>query len=134
MLTLEQMIWRLAIAVVLGAIIGLERELVRKEAGIKTNMLVVSGAAIFTMIGLNLNFLNMLANVVVGVGFLGAGIIFKEEHRVRGLTTAAAVWFGAAIGVLAGLGWLKFAAIVTISLMLILFLLRNFALIRKEQD
>ncbi len=152
MLTLEQMVLRLAIAVLLGAVIGLERELVGKEAGIRTNILVAAGAAIFTMVGLNLpyivslsetnlldvisrnsGFLTMIANVVVGIGFLGAGIIFKEEHRARGLTTAAAVWFTAAIGILAGVGLTAFAAYAGIGLALLLFLLRNFSLIKNSE-
>ncbi|MDP1706337.1 MAG: MgtC/SapB family protein [bacterium] len=152
MLTLEEMILRLIAAVVLGAIVGLERELVGKEAGIRTNILVAAGAAIFTMVGLNLpylislsethlleviarnsGFLSIIANIVVGIGFLGAGIIFKEEHRARGLTTAAAVWFTAALGILAGVGLTVFAACAGIGLSVILFLLRNFSIIRREE-
>lgn len=152
MLTLEEMILRLAVAVILGAIVGLERELVGKEAGIRTNILVAAGAAIFTMVGLNLpylislseihlleviarnsGFLSIIANIVVGIGFLGAGIIFRDEHRVHGLTTAAAVWFTAALGILAGVGLTIFAACAGIGLSVILFLLRNFSIIRREE-
>lgn len=152
MLTLEEMILRLIAAVVLGAIVGLERELVGKEAGIRTNILVAAGAAIFTMVGLNLpylislseihlldviarnsGFLSIIANIVVGIGFLGAGIIFRDEHRVHGLTTAAAVWFTAALGILAGVGLTIFAACAGIGLSVILFLLRNFSIIRREE-
>jgi putative Mg2+ transporter-C (MgtC) family protein len=97
MLTFEQMFVRFAIALVLGALLGLERELVGKQAaGIRTTMLVTSGAAIFTMIGLvlpyivsaqtnnladviarNSGYLGMIGNIVVGIGFLGAGLIIK---------------------------------------------------------
>lgn len=152
MLSLEEMILRLVVAVVLGAIVGLERELVGKEAGIRTNILVAAGAAIFTMVGLNLpylislsethlldviarnsGFLSIIANIVVGIGFLGAGIIFRDEHRVHGLTTAAAVWFTAALGILAGVGLTVFAACAGIGLSVILFLLRNFSIIRREE-
>lgn len=151
MLTFEEMILRLAVAAVLGGIIGLERELVGKEAGIRTNILVAAGAALFSISGLSLpyliavseinlpeviarnsGFLGLIANVVVGVGFLGAGIIFRDEHRVHGLTTAAAVWFAAAIGVLVGIGLGAFAACAAVGLSLVLFLLRNFSLIRRE--
>jgi len=152
MLTLEEMILRLAAAAVLGAVIGLERELVGKEAGIRTNILVAAGAAIFAIAGLSLpylislsadhlpeviarnsGFLSLIANVVVGIGFLGAGIIFRDDHRVHGLTTAAAVWFAAAVGILAGIGLTAFAACAAIGLSVILFLLRNFSLIRREE-
>lgn len=152
MLTLEQMLLRLAVAAVLGAVIGLERELVGKEAGVRTNMLVAGGAAIFSIIGLSLpylisiseenlgeviarnsGFLALIANIVVGVGFLGAGIIFRDEHRVHGLTTAAAVWFAAAIGILAGVGLAVFAACATVGISAVLLLLKNFSLIKKEE-
>lgn len=135
---------RLAVALVLGALMGLERELVHKEAGIRTSMMVAGGAAIFTLIGLDLpyliasspeavpailagnaGFLNLIANVAVGIGFLGAGIIIKTEERVHGLTTAAVVWVTGAIGVLCGLGLLSFAAAATIALAILLYLLRK---------
>jgi putative Mg2+ transporter-C (MgtC) family protein len=118
MLTLEQMILRLLIAIILGAVVGLERELAGKEAGLRTNILVAAGASIFTVIGLTLpylvslspthleeviarnsGFFGLIANIVVGIGFLGAGIIVKHDVHVRGLTTAAAVWFVAAVGI-----------------------------------
>lgn len=153
MLTFEQMILRLAVAVILGALIGLERELVGKEAGVKTNMLVAAGAAIFTIVGLSLpylislssehlneviarnsGFLAVIANIVVGIGFLGAGIIIKEEGRVRGLTSAAVIWFTAGIGILSGLGLFQLAIVATVGMTLILFLLRRFSLIKREED
>lgn len=144
MLTLEEMLLRLGAAIILGAIVGFEREIVGKEAGIRTDVMVSAGAAIFTIVGLvlpyiislspenlpdilarNSGFLTVIANIVVGVGFLGAGIIVKHGLRVRGLTTAATVWFTAAIGILCGLGLLKFAAISSLGLVLILILLRK---------
>lgn len=144
MLTLEQMVLRLAVAVVLGAIIGLERELAGKEAGIRTDIMVAAGAAIFAIVGVTLpylialspanleeilarnsGFLGAVANVVVGVGFLGAGIIVKQGIHVRGLTTAATVWFAAAVGVLCGIGLWEFAAVSSIGLTLLLVGLRK---------
>ena len=144
MLSLEDMIVRLAVALVLGVIIGLERELIGKEAGIRTAMLVSAGAALFSMAALQLpyivsagtgnvadviarnsGFLGLIANIVVGIGFLGAGIIMKHESRVHGLTTAAVIWITAAIGVLAGIGLMSFAALAAVVIALLLYLLRG---------
>lgn len=144
MLSLETMVGRLVIALVLGMIIGLERELVGKEAGMRTAMLVSSGAALFSMVGLalpyiispdasltgeilarNSGFLAVIANIVVGIGFLGAGIIIKNQERVHGLTTAAVVWMTAAIGVLAGIGLWQFATLATVIIVIALYVLRR---------
>lgn len=144
MLTLEEMLLRLGVAIVLGAIVGLEREWAGKEAGIRTDMMVAAGAAIFSIVGMTLpylialspenleqilarnsGFLGAVANVVVGIGFLGAGIIVKQGIHVRGLTTAATVWFAAAIGVLCGIGLWQFAGISTIGVVLLLVFLRK---------
>jgi putative Mg2+ transporter-C (MgtC) family protein len=144
MLTLSVMLIRLAAAVLLGAIVGLERELIGKEAGIRTNIMVAAGAALFSVAGITLpylialspenlsdviahngGFLTLIGNVVIGVGFLGAGIIVKDGIRVRGLTTAATVWFTAAVGVLCGIGLIELAAIAVVGLALLLFILRK---------
>lgn len=138
------MILRLGIAVLLGAIVGLEREIAGKEAGIRTDMMVAAGSAIFSIVGMTLpylialspenlseilarnsGFLGAVANVVVGVGFLGAGIIVKQGIHVRGLTTAATVWFAAAVGVLCGIGLWEFAGVATIGLTLLLVILKK---------
>lgn len=145
MLTLEQMIIRLVIAIVLGAIIGIERELAGKEAGLRTDVMVAAGAAIFSMVSIvlpyiialspenlaeviarNSGFLGVIANVVVGVGFLGAGIIVKHGTHVLGLTTAATVWLVAAVGVLCGIGLINFAVISAVGLTILLAILRKF--------
>lgn len=144
MLSLEDMLIRLGVAVVLGAAIGLERELAGKDAGIRTDIVVAAGAAVFSIIGITLpyvvslsqshladviarnsGFLTVIANIVVGVGFIGAGIIVRQGIHVRSLTTAATVWLAAAIGVLCGIGLLKFAAIATVGLVVILLILRQ---------
>ncbi|MDO8504700.1 MAG: MgtC/SapB family protein [Candidatus Liptonbacteria bacterium] len=123
MLTFSQMLLRLVIALALGAIMGLEREMVGKDAGIRTTMLVAGGSAIFTMISISIPYLTQLSaigaqnvlpdrvisNIVVGIGFLGAGIIIKTGEHVRGLTTAALVWTAAAVGTLVGLDFFAFA-------------------------
>ncbi len=138
---------RLLLALALGALIGLERELVGKyEAGIRTTMLVCGGAAIFSMIALALPYvvstsqtnlpdvvaLNsgfaVIANIVVGIGFLGAGIILKTGERVHGLTTAADVWLASAVGALIGIGLLKFGAFAAIIIAGLLYFLRKIGL------
>lgn len=152
MLTLSQMLVRLVVAILVGAIIGVERESTRKEAGVKTSIMVSAGAAIFTMIGLmlpyvisgdgdigeilarNSGFLTVIANIVVGIGFLGAGIILKTERRVHGLTTAAVIWVAAAIGVLAGLGLYAFAFSSTLILSGLIYLLRKIDIEEKIKD
>lgn len=143
MLTLEQMLVRVAVAMALGAILGLEREIVHKETGIRTEMLVAVGAAIFTMVGIMLPYLataplgtlptaleatnsfSVIANIIVGIGFLGAGLIVKDGIHTHNLTTAALVWTTAGIGILAGLGLFEFATIVTVALAIILYVFRR---------
>jgi putative Mg2+ transporter-C (MgtC) family protein len=144
MLTLEEMLLRLGLAVVLGILVGLEREWAGKEAGIRTDMMVAAGSAIFTIVGISLpyliavspenlpeiiarnsGFLTVIANIVVGVGFLGAGIIVKHGIHVRGLTTAATVWFVSAIGILCGVGLINLAVISAVSITIVLEILRR---------
>jgi putative Mg2+ transporter-C (MgtC) family protein len=142
MLELSQMVLRLIFAIVLGALIGLERETIGKEAGVRTGIVVSAGSAIFTMIAFALPeamaaqgigggdpalAFNVIANIITGIGFLGAGIIIKNQEaaHVHGLTTAAAVWATAAIGILAGLGMFAFAFVSAALLAGILYLLRK---------
>jgi putative Mg2+ transporter-C (MgtC) family protein len=98
----------LFIAACLGAVIGLERQLHQHLAGLRTNTLVALGAAIFITYaraaGDNEGATRIAAQVVSGIGFLGAGVIFKEGLNVRGLNTAATLWCSAAVGLLAGEG------------------------------
>lgn len=115
MLTEAEAIIRLIIALLLGGLLGFERELSAKPAGLRTHMLVAEGAALF-MIGSMLlmeqysqperGFLldpsRIGSTIVTGVGFLGAGMILRSQDRVYGLTTAAGIWVAAAIGMLVG--------------------------------
>ena len=90
---------RLAFAAALGALIGLERELRGYPAGVRTVALVALGAALFTDVSRLLGGDDRVAaGIVTGIGFLGAGVIFREGYTVRGITTAAALWSAAAIG------------------------------------
>lgn len=99
---------RLLLALVLGASIGIERSLRRRMAGLKTNTLVAMGSAMFVMYSLNVmgegSPTRVAAQVVSGIGFLGAGVILRDGWNIRGLTTAATIWCSAAIGVLSGSG------------------------------
>ena len=94
---------RLAFAVVLGGLIGLERELRGYPAGIRTMALITMGAMLFTDVSQILGGDDRVAaGIVTGIGFLGAGVIFREGYTVRGITTAATIWASAAIGMAIG--------------------------------
>jgi putative Mg2+ transporter-C (MgtC) family protein len=114
---LEFMI-KLGVCLVLGTAIGVERELRNKPAGISTHCFVIAGACLFTYVSLAADPnspARIAAQVVSGVGFLGAGMILKSDNNtVRNLTTAAAIWFAAAIGMAIGLGWYGVAAIAAV--------------------
>jgi putative Mg2+ transporter-C (MgtC) family protein len=107
---------RLGIALLLGTVMGLERQWHHRMAGTRTNALVAIAAAVFTMLGLSMSgqesASRVIGQIVSGVGFLGAGVIFKEGGSIHGLNTAATVWCSAAVGSLAGMGFLANAAIV----------------------
>lgn len=111
-----QLLERVVAALVIGLAFGVEREWTRHFAGIRTMMLVAVGACLFTEGGYltlaahNIDPTRIAAQVVTGVGFLGAGTIFRAEDRVRGLTTAATIWLVAALGMAAGFGLYVLAA------------------------
>ena len=115
MAPLLQTIINLAVATSLGAAIGLERQWRQRMAGLRTNTLVAIGAASFVIFASLIPGENsptrVAAQVVSGIGFLGAGIIFREGLNVTGLNTAATLWCSAAIGVLAGAGFATHAAV-----------------------
>ena len=105
---------RCGAAALCGAMIGLERELKNKPAGFRTNILICLGSAMYMAVGLLLvneagegrsDPARIAAQVVTGIGFLGAGCIIQERARVKGLTTAATIWVVAAIGIVAGAGF-----------------------------
>lgn len=110
---------RLLTAALLGAIIGFEREMRQKSAGLRTNVLIAVGAALFTVMSYELaqdgggDPGRLAAQVVTGIGFLGAGAILRTRGGVHGLTTAATVWVNAAVGITAGGGEYRLAFIAT---------------------
>lgn len=119
-------ILRLGCAVLAGLFLGFERQWRRKSTGLKTNMLVAAGAAIFVLISIkyadsdsNLDETRIIAQIVTGVGFLGAGVIFREGINVHGLTSAATIWCSAAIGCLAASGFFMETAICTSLVLLV---------------
>jgi putative Mg2+ transporter-C (MgtC) family protein len=124
---------RLALAGVLGGLIGLERELRERGAGLRTHLLVSVGAALFTIAGaygfggVRVDPTRVAAQIVTGVGFLGAGAIIRQGFSVRGLTTAATLWVVAAVGLAAGAGYYSGAVITTALVLLALWPLRILA-------
>src|SRR6202521_3118591 len=107
---------RLALAIAMGATVGMERQWRQRMAGTRTNALVATGAAAFVMCGFQLGndpaaLGRIVSYVVSGVGFLGAGVIFKDAANVRGLNTAATIWCSAAIGALSDHGALHLALV-----------------------
>jgi putative Mg2+ transporter-C (MgtC) family protein len=120
------------LAVVLGAAIGLERQVSGKAAGLRTNILICLGAAVFTIIskqmaGPNTSATRIAAQIVTGVGFLGAGAIIRDRGGVLGLTTAATIWLVASIGMACGAGFYSLALISTLIAILVLIGLAKFA-------
>jgi putative Mg2+ transporter-C (MgtC) family protein len=109
---------RIGLSLVFGFLIGIERESRGKPAGISTHCLVIGGAALFTFLSLMVDPnspARIAAQVITGIGFLGAGMILKSDSgSVANLTTAAAVWFAAAIGMSIGFGWFLIAAVATV--------------------
>ena len=114
------------LATVFGAAIGLEREISGKAAGLRTNVLICLGAAVFTIISRQMaaeadaSVTRIAAGVVTGVGFLGAGAIIRDRGGVHGLTTAATIWLVASIGMACGAGFYKLAVISTLIAILVL--------------
>ena len=119
-MTTTEFFTRLIIALFAGLIIGFERQWHHKETGLKTNMLVATGAAAFVLLSIkvaagapNIDVTRITAQVVMGVGFLGAGVIFREGPNVHGLNSAATIWCSAAIGCIAASGYFIEALICT---------------------
>ncbi|WP_316764218.1 MgtC/SapB family protein [Pedobacter aquatilis] len=114
------------LATLLCGLIGAEREYRSKSAGLKTMMMIGLGSTLFTILSIKIGVTShdrIASNIVTGIGFLGAGVIFKEENRVKGLTTACIIWIVAAIGMAVGSGYYEQAIGVTgvVLLALIIF-------------
>jgi putative Mg2+ transporter-C (MgtC) family protein len=118
---------KLFLSVIAGGILGLEREIRGKSAGFRTLTLICFGATIFTLcsylLGVEDNRDRMAANIITGIGFLGAGVIFRNNSSVSGITTAASIWVAAAIGMLLGIGEYLLAGISLVFTLFILYAL-----------
>lgn len=132
---------RLTLGLVLGAIIGFERELHRQPAGFRTHSLVALGSALFTIVsgfafdGVGADPTRIAAQIVSGIGFIGAGTILQYRGHIRGLTTAASLWSTAAVGMAAGAGMWILAIMATVLMLIILSILdRIEALARRHLD
>ena len=130
-----EVLLRLFVAAALGGAIGLERELRERQAGLRTHLVVSVGAALFTLVsaygftdwGVRVDPTRIAAQIVTGIGFLGAGAIIRQGLSVRGLTTAATLWLVAAIGMAAGAGYWEGALIATLGAIITLGPLRVIA-------
>jgi putative Mg2+ transporter-C (MgtC) family protein len=128
----DESLLRLALAAALGGLIGVEREIREREAGLRTHLLVALGSALFTIVSaygfhaflasgqsvVRADPTRIAAQIVTGIGFLGAGAIIRQGLSIRGLTTAATLWVVAAIGLAAGAGYYS-AAVITTALVLV---------------
>ena len=114
---------RLVLSVVFGGLIGLEREIVHRPAGIRTHMLVSLGSALFVLVTLETlpsEAGRIIAGIATGIGFLGAGTIFRSKSEVHGLTTAASIWAVSAVGLAIGLGYYLMTIISVVLILIVL--------------
>lgn len=123
-------IFRVALAMLAGGLIGLEREFRDKSAGFRTLIFIGAGSGLFTILSKNLapdtDPNRIAANIVTGIGFLGAGAILRDGMRITGLTTAATIWLTAAIGMAFGAGEFLFGAVITVLALIVLWLFPSF--------
>ena len=120
-LTLETL-FSLILSVVLGLIVGIEREYNHRPAGLHTHMLVSLGSCLFTIVSISFDTTptQIASGIVAGIGFIGAGTIWAERDKIQGITTAASLWATAAIGLTVGIGDYLLAATVTVLVLIIL--------------
>jgi len=136
MLTDGQIIWRLLLSVILSGLVGLERQMHRRNAGLRTHILVSLGSCLIMLTSLHvfdiykgiasLDPSRIAAGVITGIGFLGAGTIIRDREGIRGLTTAASLWVVAAIGLAVGCGFNRAAVFATLLTLVVLLILRYF--------
>jgi putative Mg2+ transporter-C (MgtC) family protein len=135
----SRVVIRLVAAILLGAVICYQREVSGKSAGLRTHILVTLGTCVFVLVGSSYGMgsdalSRVIQGIVTGIGFLGAGSILKvaDEHRIRGLTSAAGIWMTAAIGVTVGLGMLGLAILAAILTLIVLSVLTRFEARRRQ--
>lgn len=136
MLLDSQIVFRLSLSVILSGLIGLERQITRRTAGLRTHILVCLGSCLMMLTSLyvfdiykdlaNVDPARIAANVITGIGFLGAGAILRDRgDRITGLTTAASLWVVAGIGLAVGIGFYTAALVSTVLTLIVLFFLRT---------
>lgn len=122
----EDQLLKILIALLVGSLLGIEREYKRKAAGMRTMTLICIGSTVFTILSAEMGFPNspdrIASNILTGVGFIGAGVIFKGDFTIDGITTAASIWIAAALGMAVGMSqyWLAAAALAGSLVVLIL--------------
>lgn len=124
--SLEVFLFRILMTVLVGGVIGAEREFHSKSAGFRTMILICLGSMLFTTLSIHISSTNtdrIASNIVTGIGFLGAGVIFKSDNRINGITTAATIWAVAALGMGIGDGAYEIVGISTIVILISLLLL-----------
>ena len=129
--SLTDIIIKIALSLLFGGLVGLERELKHKPAGLRTTILICLGSTVFMIVGINITKMfggisdpaRIAAQVVTGIGFIGAGAIIQSRGSVQGLTTAASIWVVAGIGMAVGNGFYLMASCVTLSVMIVLNLI-----------
>jgi len=126
---------QLVVSTICGFIIGIEREYKDKPAGIRTMVLISVGCTIFTYLALTIEHSDpsrIIGNIITGIGFLGGGVIIKNDDRIIGVTTAAFIWFVSAIGILAGLGHIVTPIVLTVGFLIVSLILEAFEHIIKK--
>lgn len=131
---------KLVLAVILGGAIGLERETLGKPAGARTYALIALGSTLFTILSVN-GFGQMpngdpaalVGQILIGIGFIGAGLIVFHKQHIEGITTASALWSIAAIGISIGLGWYAIAIIAALLVFLLLYIVRKIEFERSKK-
>ena len=131
-----QMVIRLLLTLVLSGLVGFERQVHRRDAGLRTHILVALGSCLIMLTSLyvfdiykdavSMDPARIAAGVITGIGFLGAGTIIREPSGVRGLTTAACLWVVSGIGLAVGCGFIKIAIYTTVLVLIVLHFLRFF--------
>lgn len=129
-----EIITRLLLTLILSGLIGLERQVHQRDAGLRTHILVALGSCLIMLTSMyvfdiykdkvSLDPARIAAGVITGIGFLGAGAIIREPERIRGLTTAASLWVGAGIGLAVGVGFTKVAIYTTVLVLIVLHFFR----------
>ncbi len=144
MITDNEMVLRILVAFVLSGLIGLERQICRHQAGLRTHILVCVGSCLIMLTSLhvfdiyksvaNMDPTRIAAGVITGIGFLGAGTIIRSPEGIRGLTTASSLWVVAALGLSIGCGFFKVSVVVTLLVLLVLLFLRGFERVMLNKE